>query len=69
MSNPLQEPGADLVDFEISNDGVVTNVYSDGTRLQAGPPSESVMDRQRARNIATHTFLKRKKRLWPPSRI
>jgi len=67
MTNPVQ-PGPELVDIIIESDGTVTNVWSDGdeSQIAAGP---GAMKRQRARGIATQSFLKRKRRPWPTPRI
>ena len=67
MTNPLA-PGGDLDAVEIDEDGTVTNVYNDGTEV-AITASDAVLDRQRARGIATQSFLKRKTQLWPRPRI
>jgi len=63
----LTPDGGDLVGVEFHEDGAVTNHRTDGDSESAA--INGVQAWQRAGTVATHHFLKRKRRLFPCPRI
>ena len=70
MSDSLQPSGPDIASVELAEDGSFVTEWSDSDEVTLSPSLEqSIVTFQRAKSLALHGVLKRKRRLWPTPRI